>query len=154
MSKKFYVYLAGPIAKCHFDQVTSWRKEVADKLPGNVIALDPMRDKDYLTGKVIKDIKSTHFLTNANGVMSRDRNDVLFIADLFFANFLGASEISKGTMIELGWADSKRIPIILVMEEGNIHNHPMVRQAAHHITDNLEKGIEIVASYFSFGKNL
>jgi hypothetical protein len=48
-------------------------------------------------------------------------------------------------MIEIGWCDSTRTPLILCMEpEGNVHQHAMVVELADFIVPTVEAGIEIV----------
>ena len=66
-------------------------------------------------------------LTSQRGVTTRDRMDCNR-ADAVIMNLLGAKTVSIWTMIEIGWADAHRTPIILVMERSaNVHDHPMVR---------------------------
>ena len=61
-------------------------------------------------------------------ITGRDRYDVMTRCDAVLVYLLGAEEVSIGTVIEVGWADAARKPIILVIEdEGNVHDHPMVR---------------------------
>jgi hypothetical protein len=54
-------------------------------------------------------------------------------------------------MMELAWADLKRTPIILVMDEMNVHQHSFVREVAGYITDDLDEGIAIAVSVLSDG---
>jgi hypothetical protein len=44
--------------------------------------------------------------------------------------------------MEMAWADAWRIPIILAMEAGNIHDHAFVRQVAGFITADLDEAIQ------------
>ena len=47
-------------------------------------------------------------------------------------------------MVEYGWADSYRKPIITVMEkEGNPHDYPFIRNLTGFMVDNLEDGIYV-----------
>lgn len=65
-------------------------------------------------------------------------------ADAILTNLLGAGKVSIGTMIEVGWADDGVKPIILVMEkENNIHDHPILKNIAGFIADNLDDAIEL-----------
>ena len=48
--------------------------------------------------------------------------------------------------MEMAWADAWRIPIILAMENGNIHDHAFVRQVAAFITDDLDEAIRTAAN--------
>ncbi len=64
---------------------------------------------------------------------------------------LGANEISKGTMIEYGWADAFRKPVISVIEEKvNVHEHPILRELTGFRVDSLEKGLEVARKILSY----
>jgi len=140
----FKVYLAGPIRGRSYDVAVSWRNYVSAQLLPDIIAYSPMRAKEMLRNALVIDGKHQiqHPLTVPRGIMTRDRFDVA-TSDLLFVNFLQASAVSIGTVMEIAWADYLRKPIVLVMEEDNIHNHAMVREAAGFIVSTLEEGIEI-----------
>ena len=42
MTKK-YIYLAGPIAQCNYQEANDWRSYVRDKLHTNIIGISPLR---------------------------------------------------------------------------------------------------------------
>jgi hypothetical protein len=44
--------------------------------------------------------------------------------------------------MEMAWADAWRIPIILAMEKGNIHDHVFVRQVAAFIAQDLDEAMQ------------
>ena len=142
------IYLAGPIAGGSYGEVTSWRNEAIRELwPMRV--LSPMRAKAYFSGESNNvddyDLK-TQFevaLSGDKGIVTRDRNDVMK-CDLILMNLLDSKRISIGTMVELGWADAARVPIVLVMEEQNVHNHPFVRNIAGFWVDNLPDAYRLV----------
>ena len=60
-----------------------------------------------------------------------------------FVNFLGALEVSIGTVMEISWATLLRKPVVIVAEPNNIHLHPMVRESTAFIVPTLEDGIEV-----------
>lgn len=144
-----FVYLAGPISGCSYKGATDWREYIVQLLPDNIRGLDPMRGKSYLTGEVSLDPKLQEDIyieipgTRAKGVLTRDRFDVMR-SDLLFVNLLGAKRVSIGTVMEIAWADIWRIPVILVMEEDNIHQHGMLTEAVGFIVDNLDDGIQLI----------
>jgi nucleoside 2-deoxyribosyltransferase len=153
MSKS--LYLAGPIAGLSYRESTTWRRIVARKLEQDVIPLSPMRGKEYLDGNpsIKGDYDAAHrkhVLSTQAAITARDRNDVLLRSDAVLVNFLGAEKISLGTVIEVGWADAARKPIILVIEpEGNVHDYLMIRQAAGFRTDCLEEACFIANTLLS-----
>ena len=143
------VYLAGPISICSYKEATEWREYVISNLPDNIRGLDPMRGKTYLAGEVNIDPKLQSNIytespeTRAKGVLTRDRFDVMR-SDLIFVNLLGAKRASIGTVMEIAWANIWMIPVIVVMEEDNIHQHGMLTEAVGFIVDNLDDGIQLI----------
>ena len=84
------------------------------------------------------------------GLTTRDRWDCMH-CDLLLANLLGAKEVSKGTMIEYGWADAFRKPIITIIErEGNVHDHPIIRELTGFRVEDLEEGLEVARKILSY----
>lgn len=145
------VYLAGPITGLDYAGATDWRVEAATKLRAKGIrGLSPMRAKHYLahlksisgTGEEYADLG---VLSTQKSVTTRDRFDTR-TADLVLMNLLGAKKISIGTMIEAGWADAFRVPIVLVIEPDNIHHHMMLREVAGFIVPTLQEALDVVFS--------
>lgn len=139
------VYLAGPISGLTYDQTTNWRDQAASLLTAaNIDCFSPMRAKDYLRreGKIDGSYE-THPTATARAIMTRDRFDV-GSCDLVLMNLVGAKRVSIGTMVEVGWADAWRKPIVLAIEPENIHNHPMLAEAAGFQAPTLEEALDIV----------
>lgn len=137
------VYLAGPISGLTYGGATDWRKQAVDVLAeAGIEGLDPMRGKDYLADVgVLEGSYEDWPLSTSQGITARDRFDATR-CDLLLVNLLGATRVSIGSMLEIAWADSRRTPIVLVMEkEGNPHDHPMIRECAGFITDSLDVGM-------------
>lgn len=142
--KEYLVYLAGPILGQTYGEANAWRNYVVKNLPPNIVALSPMRNKEYLSSaEIINKLEHTNQLSTPRGINTRDRNDVIR-ADLVLVNFLGATNISIGTCIELGWADILRKPIIITMDTTNVHWHKMVRDIAGFIFPTIEESVEMV----------
>lgn len=158
------VYLCGPITGLTAEEARyDWREDVSHKLSMNmrdgrpvlerfggdpfIRCLSPMRNKDHLNGigvlGPVADYPGGSPLSTARGIVARDRYDTQR-CDLVFCNLLGAKKVSIGSMIELGWCDSKRIPLVLVMEkDGNPHEHAMVRELADFHVTTVDDGIAI-----------
>lgn len=142
------VYLCGPITgatlqECKF----GWRQHVFDQLLlAGINSWSPMRHKIVFSEEDQKSMSpmgsDLSVLTTPRGLTERDRYDTIR-SDLVFCNLLGAKRVSIGSMIELGWADSNRIPVVLCMEPDNLHNHAMVRETVSWIVPTLEEAIEI-----------
>jgi nucleoside 2-deoxyribosyltransferase len=141
---EYLVYMTGPIGGCSYEGATSWREQFTEMLADwNTKCLSPMRGKEYLSEETsIDSVEYNTALSSPKGVYTRDRWDS-FRCDLMVANLLGTTKVSIGTMMEWAWADSKGTPIIMVMEEDNIHNHILVRGGPGFRVNTLEEAVEL-----------
>jgi nucleoside 2-deoxyribosyltransferase len=160
------VYLAGPITGLTYDGATDWRKAVTEELLPEVIGVSPMRGKGYLAQlTVIEDAKKQQaaiggtsedlyglkqVMSSPQGITGRDRWDVE-TCDAVLMNLLGAERVSIGTMIEAGWADAHRKPLIVVREPKNIHAHGMLDAVATYTVGTLEEGLHLTKMLFYKG---
>jgi nucleoside 2-deoxyribosyltransferase len=136
------VYLAGAITGVGFGDATDWR-EAVKQLLYDCDVFSPMRCKEYLKGeKIIRDNYADTVLSNKKGITTRDRNDVMR-ADLLFVNLLGVQRVSIGTVMEIAWADMRRIPIAIAMDEDNPHRHGMIEEAAGFVVPTIQDAIDV-----------
>jgi nucleoside 2-deoxyribosyltransferase len=143
------VYLAGPITGLSYGVARhGWRQEFADLLSDayHIKLFSPMRGKDFLAKETALDGTPNMYMDNPmatkKGIVARDRYDVKR-CDLMVANFLGAEIVSIGTCIEFGWADAFDKPIIMVIDEENIHQHAMLDEVSGFIVTTLEEAADI-----------
>jgi len=142
--KSYLVYLAGPISGLSFIESTNWRQYVIDNLDTQIEGLSPLRKKEYLKDH---DNITGHYdewpLSTQRGIYARDRFDC-HRADVVLVNLLNTQIVSIGTVIEIAWAAQNNTPVVLIMENGNIHDHPMVREACPFIVHDLDEAIGLV----------
>jgi nucleoside 2-deoxyribosyltransferase len=138
------VYLAGPISGLTFGESADWRVDVQQQLAAaGIDAYSPLRAKDYLDSEgVLEGAYEQHPLSSAKGILTRDRWDVQ-TSDLVLVNLVGTERISIGTVMEIAYADAKRTPVVLAMEPGNAHMHPMLEQASGFIVNTLEEAVAV-----------
>lgn len=150
------LYLCGQITGLDYKDATfGWRAQVHDALKGSGIeCISPMRGKEHLL-----EIKSLSPLgdpdsveSNAAAITTRDRFDVQR-SDLLFCNLLGMDRVSIGSMIEFGWADAFRVPIICCIEPDgkNPHEHGIVQHVIGWRCDSLEEGISVAYNVLKTG---
>jgi nucleoside 2-deoxyribosyltransferase len=145
------VYLAGPITGCSYDGATDWRAEAASQFSDWIKPISPLRNKQYLKGsESIAADYPNYALSTAKAISSRDRNDV-WRSDLILVNFLGAIKVSIGTVIEIAWATEFKKPIVLVMEDDNVHNHPMLVEGCGFRVKTIQEGVQIAERILSVG---
>jgi len=140
---KYKIYLAGPITGLTFGGATEWREEVMRRVTMEVLPFDcfsPLRGKAYLKQErgAIKDVERLDSLLSSSAkILFRDSHDVR-TADAMLVNLLGADKVSIGTVMEIAWAYEHRVPTILMMEAGNIHDHRMIVAACPYIAPNVD----------------
>lgn len=101
-----------------------------------------MRAKEYLREEsAIKGFYDTP-MSCPKGITTRDRNDVMS-CDCVLAYLKGAEKVSIGTAVEFGWADAFRKPVVMVIDEDDIHNHPMLSTIAGFIIETLDEALHI-----------
>ena len=83
-----------------------------------------------------------HPLTTPRGVITRDHNDCTR-ADLLIVNLLGTERVSIGTVMEVAWAWDRRIPIVCLIEEDNIHIHAMLSETLDYRTKDIDEAISL-----------
>lgn len=151
------VYLAGPITGLNYKGAVEWRDYAKNALFESFIdGISPMRGKQYLRaldtitdaraqqGDLTKDPYGFEkVMSSPAGIVGRDRNDVL-TSDAVLMNLLGSERISIGTMIEVGWADAFRKPIVVVQERTGLHRHGMVDALATYTVDDLDEALDLV----------
>lgn len=144
--RDFIVYTSSPINGLTFSEATGWRTYVASQLsPFNIRCASPLRDQEYrsYTGVLGSTTKEAGLLTASRAIMTRDYFDCVR-ADMVLVNLLGAKRVSIGTCMELAWAYQARIPVVLVMEPSNIHNHPMITESVGWMVTTLDEGVHLV----------
>lgn len=144
---KYIAYLAGPITGLTYGDAVDWREQIKKLLPGEITGMSPMRCKQYLKKHdKIKSGYSEYPLSTPKGIKTRDKNDCKR-SNVLIINVLGAKTVSIGTVLEIGWADSFGIPSILIMEEeGNIHDHPMIRESVGFVVQTIEDAALIASA--------
>lgn len=145
------VYLAGPITGLTYDEGQDWREYAKTWLDAEGIdGFSPLRAKAHLralgvldnAGKPDSAYLGLNALSEPQGITTRDRFDCMG-RDLVLVNFIGATQVSIGTCIELGWADAARIPLVVAMEADNVHRHAMVNSVSGFIVDSLEEALVV-----------
>jgi len=140
------VYLGGPISGLSYQDATLWRRAAASYLElAGVLAIDPMRNKEYLAKYVSMPHSSGEIFSRADFIYTRDRSDI-FSADLLLVNTLTRNELGAGTLIEMGWANALDIPIVLVVEPGSVWDKPFVRGVAGVVVHTLVDGLSVVTA--------
>lgn len=156
------VYLSGPISIQNYAGAVDWYGEAIKHIGafgGKIGYAMPMRGKgglrtvqgDAVIGTrasddpsgpgVFSDDEIARVLGTRAAIAGRDRYDVQR-SSCVLMNLLGCrGKVSIGCMIEAGWADAARVPIVLVAEPGNVHEgHAILEGIATYRVANLKMG--------------
>ena len=142
------VYLAGPISGLIYAEATEWLDKAKTIFAEyDIHAKSPMRDKSHLAKETILtphgyEVKP---MSSQKGIITRDRNDVR-TSDIVLMNLLNTTSVSIGSMVEIGWADAYRIPIVTVLNTSNPHDHAFIHGLSGFVVPTMEEAIEIVIS--------
>ncbi len=111
------IYLAGPIKSLTYAEATDWRVEAREQLAARGMdGFSPMRAKHFLRDSLSISTDPTFYdnvIANPTAIVTRDRYDVMS-CDMMLINVQGASAVSLGTAVEIGWADAFHKPMVMV----------------------------------------
>ncbi len=148
------VYLGGPIGGLSWEEATGWRNAVTPLL-APLQCLNPLRPFGGIEQTICNPAFNEH--VNNNQILpfkyffQRDYADVDSSALLFF-NFIGAKRKSIGSVCEIARGYAKTIPIVCVMDEGNINADVFLLQ--HFVGGfstrvyTLQEGVNLVRQFF------
>ncbi len=127
---KYHVYLSGPITGLTYDDGDDWRKEAAKLFNENITPLNPLRCKEWARdiGIIDDTAGDKHpWMASDQFIGTRDAWDTMR-CDVMLVNLIGATQVSIGTVLEIGMAHAASVPIFIAMEDkGNCHEHGMIR---------------------------
>ncbi|MHC4748265.1 MAG: nucleoside 2-deoxyribosyltransferase [Planctomycetota bacterium] len=149
-----YIYLARPISGGSLDDVVEYYEHMREYLEQRGYrVLSPMTAKGYLrTEEKFKSSGYDGFPVSTNhAIFERDRWMIENMADIVYANLVGADKASIGCMFELAWACAKGKHTIVVMEMENVHRHAFVLEAAD-IVFETEHEAMVYLSYLISGE--
>ena len=148
--KKPLVYLAGPISGLSFEAANYWRNSVTKLLAPGIGTINPLRGKEHLTGTITS--KAINGLQDCsdNAIVTRDRFD-LQRADAVLFNLCQKTTRYTGTLVEYGWADAWRKPIITVLELPGPWDHPFIRHLSGWMVSGYDEAAQILKRLFNVG---
>jgi nucleoside 2-deoxyribosyltransferase len=144
------VYLVGPISNTNAAYAFAWRDYATSVLESfGIRTIDPLRNLDELRNESrIQSAYPEWLWTTERAVVHRSLYDVRR-SDVVLANFLGATERSVGSIVEIAVAYDRNIPVVVVLEPGNPNDHMFIREMAAVRTETLDDGIEAVWRLFA-----
>jgi nucleoside 2-deoxyribosyltransferase len=145
MKNNFMIYLAGPISGLTEAECRGWREYATHRFAEhNIICLSPLRGSGLIFQEnVSQDGRHDNPVTNVKqrALFARDKFDCMR-SDAIFFNLIGATKVSIGTVMELAWSEIHGKPRIVCMEENNIHDNAMLKEACPIIQPDIDSGID------------
>ena len=146
MNKKF-IYLAGPIAGCTREEAVEWREYVVSMLPHAIVGISPLRCEPLKEGMTYtEEGASPKMWADPRAIATKNWLDTES-CDLVLAYLpkeLNDRRPSYGTVIEIGWAIGLRKPLIVVSDDKQLMDHPLIKHNASGRLDNLEDACEVI----------
>jgi len=143
------IYLAGPISGMSKGEVMDYWDGAKKKFTAmGYTVFNPMTGKDQFrndnpmekfrsagennTGTKYNPIITDHAITHRDMWMVK-------IVDIVYANLYKSKQVSIGSVTEIAWAKAFGKNVIVVMEEGNIHNHAFIKENATAVFETPEE---------------
>ncbi len=154
-----YVYLAGAILGCDEAEAHDWRRAVDGMLGGHgIVAVSPLRCEPLIGGRYLPDYADNLFGTS-RAITSKNVFDVRN-CDMTLAYLPRPAEgrrQSWGTMCEMAWARMLDRPVILVTDDPDVREHPVLNACANWVLGSLEEAVEVIVGVlggYTGGKNV
>ena len=148
---KKYIYLAGPIAGCTEEEATSWREDIINMLPHNIVGISPLRCEPLKEGMTYtEEGASPKMWSDPRAIATKNWLDTES-CDLVLAYLpkeLNEKRPSYGTVIEIGWAIGLRKPLIVVSDDKYLMGHPLIQHNASWRLGSLEDAAEVIIGLF------
>ena len=149
---KKFIYLAGPIAGLNETEATTWRDEVHEKFPYNIVGISPLRCEPLKEGMTYTEPGAVDPMwSDPRAIAAKNWLDTES-ADLVLAYLpkeMNDRRPSIGTIIEIGWAIGLRKPLIVVSDDDYVLEHPLIQRNASWRFDNLDDAVEVITGLFS-----
>ena len=148
---KKYIYLAGPIAGLNEQEATEWRNDVKNILPYGIIGISPLRCEPVKEGMTYTDDSATDPMwsdaraINAKNWLDTESCDLVLA---YLPKVMNDRRPSIGTIIEIGWAIGLRKPLIVVSDDEQYMEHPLIQRNASWRLDNLPDAVEVITGLF------
>ncbi len=151
MSMKKYIYLAGPIAGLTEEEATTWRYDVNLMLPDNIIGISPLRCEPLKEGMVYTDDGATDKMwsdpraINSKNWLDTESSDLVLA---YLPKEMNDRRPSIGTIIEIGWSIGLKKPLIVVSDDKQIMEHPLIKCNAAWRLKELDEAVEVIIGLF------
>lgn len=139
------VYLAGPIKDMTYGQANDWRNFLTEELAKyNIVGISPLRCESLIGDTYTAGYTDPRFGT-AKAIGSKNVYDVRN-CDMTIAYLPEPPDgirHSWGTIAELSWAYILGKPAILVSDDPEVREHPVLQATAGWVVNDLDDAVDI-----------
>ncbi len=145
-----FAYLAGPIGGCSEAEAKDWRNLVRQGLlersGGFIDGIDPLRCEPPVDGHYsVKGDPSCPKFGTSRAIASKNLIDVKRCdVTLAFLPHRTLHHQSYGTIVEIGWAHALGKPVIVVSDDPDIYDHPVIGACAGWVLDDLKSAVDVI----------
>lgn len=138
------IYLAHPITGLKSDEVFSYYDGISNCLKDYHTVFSPMTGKDYLrTESVMQKNYEDYPISRGHAIFERDMW-MVSTADIILFDFTGADKVSIGCCMEMAWAAKLGKHSVVVMGDGNPHDHRFMREAADIVFTTMDEALNYI----------
>lgn len=138
------IYLAHPITGMKTEDVFKYYDTISADLGDKHTILSPMTGKDYLRQEAVMQKNYENYpISRGHAIFERDMW-MVSSSDIILCDFSGSETVSIGCCMEMAWAAKLGKHSILVMDDGNVHDHRFMREAADIVFTKLEDAISYI----------
>ena len=138
------IYLAHPITGLNTEDVFHYYDTIAEMIGEQHTALSPMTGKDYLRSETVMGSNYEEYpISRQHAIFERDMW-MVSTCDILLCDFTGASSVSIGCIMEIAVAAKLCKHTVIVLPDGNVHDHRFVREAADIVFKTVEEAITYI----------
>lgn len=138
------IYLARPITGMKTEDVFKYYDTISTDLGDKHTIMSPMTGKDYLRQETVMQKNYENYpISCGHAIFERDMW-MVSSSDIILCDLSGSKTVSIGCCMEMAWAAKLGKHTILVIDDGNIHDHRFLREAADIVFTNIEDAISYI----------
>ncbi len=139
--RHYNIYLAGQVSGLSYLAVMKRRSEIAAMFPAHISVLNPLDHQEYLKGVEV----ITPFMGDSDEIIV-ECFWMINYCDLVLVDLIGATQISVGACVEIGYAMRACIPIVAMIGADDIHQHPFITIPARFVCDTEAKAVAEISA--------
>ena len=131
---KKYVYLAGPIEGCNNNEINQWRSKCNLSFDDFILGINPYR------AEMSNDTPESRKRIAMKNYMDTQSSDLILA---YLPKTINERRHSYGTTMEIAWGYSLRKPVVIVSDDPQVQDHPLMDMSGA-MFEELDDGIDYI----------